>query len=79
MSLLLFQCVWTENIHQEFTGAVDVDGWWRVIEENIVEASVFFAAQPMQIEAHTIAPWIPPACRAPTVVNTEFLKGIIHS
>jgi len=45
------------------------------VEEKIVEASLFSAAAPMKIEAHRIAPWIPPACRGATVVNTELMKG----
>ena len=68
------QFVWPDNRPANFTGEVDVDGWWRSIEEKIVEASLFHTATPMQIEAHKIAPWIPPACRGATVVNTELLK-----
>lgn len=73
--LIFLQCVWPDSISYHFTGVVDIDGWWKALEENIVEASVFTAAKPMPIEAHTIAPWIPPIARASTVINTELWKG----
>ena len=61
---------------KDLSGEVDIDRWWKSVEEKIVEGSLFFAASPMQIETHKIAPWIPPACRGDTVVNTEFAKGM---
>ena len=47
-----------------------------MIENKIIEAAVYYAATPIHLEANKIAPWIPPACRAKLVVNTEHLKGI---
>ena len=72
----LTQFVMLDSSPKDLSGEVDIDRWWRSVEK-IVEGSLFFAASPMQIEAHKIAPWIPPACQGDTVVNTEFAKGIV--
>ena len=61
---------------KDFPGDVDIDRWWRSVEEKIVEGSLFFAASPTQIETHKIAPWIPPVCQGETLVNTGFAKGM---
>lgn len=76
MSKLLLQCVWSETLPTDATGAVDVDGWWKAIEEKMIEAAVYYAATPIHLEADKIAPWIPPACRGIVVLNTEYLKGM---
>ena len=51
--------------------------------EKILEGVAFRSAVPMAVEGHKISPWIHPACRAQTVLNTEVHKGksngfIIH-
>lgn len=53
---------------------MQVDEWWEKMERKIVEAAVNKDAKPEQIDATSIAPWIPPSCRASTIVNTEFIK-----
>ena len=67
----ILQCVWPESSPADFTGAADIDVWWKTIEEKIIEAAVFYTAPPIHLEADKIAP-----CRARQVVNTEHLKGM---
>lgn len=70
---------WPVKISDDFNGVVDVDDWWGEIDQQIMEASLFSRATPTSIDAHTIAPWIPPACRGPRVWNTEVWKGTIKT
>ena len=39
------------------------------------EGAAFKSATPESVECQQIAPWIPPACRAQTTLNTELHKG----
>lgn len=55
-------------------GVVNIDEWWAQIEMKILEAAVYKDAKPELVNATSIAPWIPPACRAKTIANTEFAK-----
>lgn len=43
--------------------------------EKMIEAAIFRSATVGKIEAQKIAPWIPPACRSATVLNSEIHKG----
>ena len=43
------QCVWPESSPAHFAGAVDVDGWWKTIEEKIIEAAVYYTAPPIHL------------------------------
>ena len=71
----LIQISWPDETPTDFTGEVNVDDWWQCINEGIIELSLFSRPGPAVIKADKIAPWIPPACRAPKVINTELLKG----
>lgn len=51
-----------------------VESTWR----NIVEASIFTAAKPMPIEAHTIAPWIAPIARASSHKHRTVERYFFH-
>ena len=68
--------MWSETLPADATGAVDVVGWWKAIEDKMIEAAVYYTATPIHLEADKIAPWIPPACRGKVVLNTEHLKGM---
>lgn len=56
------------------SGTVNIDEWWAQIEMKILEAAVYKDAKPEPVNATCIAPWIPPACRAKSIANTEFAK-----
>lgn len=43
---------------------------------SLIKTSLFIKAEPTSFIADKIAPWLPPACRAKKLLNTEFLKGI---
>ena len=74
------QFVWPETIPSGYDGEVNVDEWWGNIDDYIFEATLFSRATlPSIIEAHKIAPWIPPICRAQKIWNTELWKGCFFS
>ena len=56
---------------------MDVDDWWTRVEAHMLEASIMSRTRQQAVEAHKVAPWIPPACRGQKVWNTEILKGCI--
>lgn len=62
---------WDKNVG---SGAVNIDEWWDEIESKMLEAAVYKSAKTEPINATCIAPWISPACRAKTILNTEFVK-----
>ena len=55
-------------------GEVDADSWWSLLECSAIESAIFKDTKPRPFLATDIAPWIPPACRAPVIINTEFQK-----
>ena len=60
---------------------VNVDEWWQQMELKVLEAVTYKDTKMEPVLAPSIAPWIPPSCRA-DVVNTEVLKlnkGSCHS
>ena len=65
----LQQITWRDDILQHFDGVVDTDMWWMDMDDKIIEGYLFSKLLPKSIEAHSIAPWIPPACRGPRVTN----------
>ena len=54
---------------------MDIDHWWSYLEEKVVEAVVFKAAEMVPVMATSIAPWIAPCARGLVTYNTEYLKG----
>ena len=58
---------------------VDIDHWWSYLEEKVVEAVVFKAAEMEPIVATSIAPWIAPCARGLVTYNTEYLQGSTSS
>ena len=73
MSYLLLQFLWPDGRAQSTD--VNIEEWWSTIDRKMVEAAAFSSAKQESIQANQIAPWIAPACRGVTVVNSEVLKG----
>ena len=70
------QVQWPKDLTEEHAaGVVDIDGWWAGVEQKILEGVAFRSASSVAVEGHKVSPWIPPACRAQAVLNTEVLKG----
>ena len=72
----ILQVQWPKELTEEnASGIVDIDGWWEGVEKKILEGVAFRSAVSVADEGHKISPWIPPACRAYTVLNAEVHKG----
>ena len=56
-------------------GEVEIEKWWDEMEMKILEAIVYKDANQEPVIATSIAPWIPPSCRANKIFNTEHLKS----
>ncbi len=69
------QFLWPDDEGEVQSTEVNIDEWWSTIEMKMVEAAAFSSARQESIPVDQIAPWIAPACRGSTVVNSEVLKG----
>ena len=66
----ILQVQWPKELTEEnASGIVDIDGWWVGVEKKILEGVAFRSAVSVAVEGHKISPWIPPACRAHTVIH----------
>ncbi|CAH1802661.1 unnamed protein product, partial [Owenia fusiformis] len=55
-------------------GKVDPDDFWSTVHENLVSASVVSHPEIKKMNAYRVAPFIPPALRGTSILNTEFQK-----
>ncbi len=72
---LMVQFLWPDDEGEVQSTEVNIDEWWSTIDMKMVEAAAFSSARQESIPVDQIAPWIAPACRGSTVVNSEVLKG----
>ena len=70
---LFRQLFWPEQ-DANTSGHVNPEGWWSDLECSAVEAAVYRDVHMEPINATDIAPWIPPICRGPVMLNTESHK-----
>lgn len=71
--ILLIQLKWPED-STLISGEVETEDWWSGLERSAIEAAIFKEAKLEPILATQIAPWIPPMCRGPVQLNSEFQK-----